>query len=41
LDILLNDPISMLIHVQLCQMLQQRSDASAELRPTNIRIWQN
>ncbi|CAF0750818.1 unnamed protein product [Adineta ricciae] len=40
LDILLNDLVSMLIHVQLCQMLQQRPKASAELRPMNIRIWQ-
>jgi hypothetical protein len=40
LDVLVNDPISMLIHVQLCQMLQQRPQAGAELRPTNIRIWQ-
>jgi len=40
IDILFNDCISMLIHVKLCQMLQQRTHASAELRPTNIRIWQ-
>jgi hypothetical protein len=40
LDVLLNDPISMLIHVQLCQMIQKRPHAGAELRPTNIRIWQ-
>ncbi|UJR33579.1 hypothetical protein I4U23_021016 [Adineta vaga] len=40
IDILLYDPVSMLIHVQLCQMLQQRPEVSAELRPMNIRIWQ-
>lgn len=40
LDVLIHDPISMLIHVQLCQMIQQRPQAGAELRPTNIRIWQ-
>jgi hypothetical protein len=40
LDVLFNEPISMLIHVQLCQMIQQRPHASAELRPNNIRIWQ-
>jgi hypothetical protein len=40
LDVSINDSISMLIHVQLCQMIQQRPSASAELRPTNIRIWQ-
>jgi hypothetical protein len=40
LDVLLNDPLSMLIHVQLCQMIQQRPHAGAELRPANIRIWQ-
>ena len=40
LDVLVNDPVSMLIHVQLCQMLQQRPQAGAELRPMNIRIWQ-
>jgi hypothetical protein len=40
LDVLLNDPISMLIHVQLCQMIQQRPQVGAELRPMNIRIWQ-
>ncbi|CAF2327857.1 unnamed protein product [Rotaria sp. Silwood2] len=40
LNVFMHDPISMLIHVQLCQMIQQRPQASAELRPTNIRIWQ-
>lgn len=40
LDVLVHDPISMLIHVQLCQMIQQRPHVGAELRPTNIRIWQ-
>ncbi len=40
LDVFVNDPISMLIHVQLCEMIQQRPHAAAELRPTNIRIWQ-
>ena len=40
LDVLVNDSISMLIHVQLCQMIQQRPQVGAELRPTNIRIWQ-
>ncbi|CAF5101661.1 unnamed protein product, partial [Rotaria magnacalcarata] len=37
--VLTNDPVSMLIHVQLCELIQQRSQASAELRPTSIRIW--
>ena len=40
LHVRLTDPISMLIHVQLCQMIQKRTDASAELCPTSIRIWQ-
>ena len=40
LDIIFNEPISMLIHVKLCQLIQQRPHASAELRPTDIRIWQ-
>ena len=40
LDVLIHEPISMLIHVQLCQMIHQRPQAGAELRPTNIRIWQ-
>ncbi|CAF3336561.1 unnamed protein product [Rotaria sp. Silwood1] len=40
LNVFTYDPISMLVHVQLCQMIQQRPQASAELRPTNIRIWQ-
>lgn len=40
LDVLIHEPISMLIHVQLCQMIHQRPQAGAELRPMNIRIWQ-
>lgn len=40
LDVYVNDPISMLIHVKLCQLIQQRPQVGAELRPTNIRIWQ-
>lgn len=40
LHVLFNDPISMLIHVQLCQLIQARPQASAELRPISIRIWQ-
>ena len=39
LDVLIKGPMSIFIHLELYQMIRQRSDTSAELRPTNIRIW--
>ena len=39
-DVFFNDALPMSLHVQLCKMLQQRPQTGAELRPTNIRIWQ-
>ena len=39
-NVFFTDALSMSSHVQLCKMLQQRPQTGAELRPTNIRIWQ-
>lgn len=40
LNIHFNDSLSMLGHVEICKVIQRRPQVGAELRPTNIRIWQ-